>query len=381
MKRETRRMARSDNKSHIACVLMLILCMIGSGSMLSFAESDAAGHESSLTVDQTYQRTGMGPAGLECRYSLSGAGQDNPMPAGSSDGVYSFTLGNDADGNGEITFTTALPSGSPGEEPVLRFTHAGVYTYTLEPDAASVAELEAAGYAIDRTAYTIAVYVNQVDGGLAVEAVVAYDAAKDPEDPETQKASAIHYYHKFTGDPHPCRIDPLVKKVISGDKPSSDETFRFTIAAKPDQSELPAGMTAMPMPAAAQGSQSYTIEIAGAGEKGFGEIEYTQPGKYVYWITEKEGRADGYGYDQKVYRLVADVTSYHTDSLRVETAYTYHKILSADKAIFTNVYDQDGGHPRTGDEIRLTVLAGVMAAAVIAIILLLAYRRKKDRDE
>lgn len=160
MKRETRRMARSDHKSHIACVLVLILCMIGSGSMLSFAESDAAGHENSLAVDQTYQRTGMGPAGLECRYSLSGTGPDNPMPAGSSDGVYSFTLGNDADGNGEITFTTALPSGSPGEEPVLRFTHAGVYTYTLKPDAASVAELEAAGYTIDRTAYTIAVYVN-----------------------------------------------------------------------------------------------------------------------------------------------------------------------------------------------------------------------------
>jgi pilin isopeptide linkage protein/LPXTG-motif cell wall-anchored protein len=236
---------------------------------------------------------------------------------------------------------------------------------------------------VDQSEYNIKVFVkNNGSGGLEIERVFALESSVDPDNPtEDQKLSSITYNHRYAGDPNPCFIDPPVKKVITGDTPATDETFYFTITAKPDQSTLPEGMTKMPMPEAANGQQSYTMSIVGEGEREFGEIWFSQPGKYVYEITENKGNADGYGYDKSVYTVIADVTMDANGNLHV--AQTEKKgLFEADEIVFNNAYDENGGEPKTGDDFRLKLIVGIMIAAAAAIgLLLVTRRRRRDEEE
>ncbi|GEM_PF-268976 len=99
--------------------------------------------------------------------------------------------------------------------------------------------------------------------------------------------------------------DPPVTKTISGDTPSTQSTFTFSLTADPNESTLPSDMAAdqMPMPEGANGQQSMTTTIQGSGSSEFGNFHFTRPGTYVYRITEVNTGVEGYTYDPSVYTV------------------------------------------------------------------------------
>ena len=371
-------MRKTIHKFRIAFIAMLVLSMIAFGSMLSFAASgDQESGGPSITIYQMFSVNGVEPAGLDKSFDYILTSDNGPLPSGTLADGYVFTLDNNGTDQIELTFTG--DSAATGNHVVV-FSHAGVYLYHLKLDENSIPEDDR--YTVDQSEYNVKVFVkNDGNGGLAIERVFALESNVDPDNPsEDQKLSSITYNHRYAGDPSPCFIDPPVKKVITGDKPAKNETFYFTITAKQDQSTLPEGMTEMPMPEAANGQQSYTMSIVGEGEREFGEIWFTQPGKYVYEITENKGNADGYGYDKSVYTVIADVTMDANGNLHV--AQTDKKgLFETDEIVFSNAYDEDGGEPNTGDEIRFKVTIGIMIAAAAAMVLLLFARRRRRNEE
>ena len=121
--------------------------------------------------------------------------------------------------------------------------------------------------------------------------------------------------------------DPPVRKTITGDKPSKDSRFYFTMTANPEKSTLPTGMTEMPMPTAAGSSQSMTIAVDGEGSGEFGDITFTEPGTYVYDVREKNNGVKGYNYDDTVYE-VRYVVKETDDSTTGE-----HNVLTCERTI------------------------------------------------
>ncbi|MGP1349324.1 MAG: InlB B-repeat-containing protein [Stomatobaculum sp.] len=105
----------------------------------------------------------------------------------------------------------------------------------------------------------------------------------------------------------------IVHKALSGEPPLGTESFRFTLRAA---GSTAVGVTALPMPSAAGGAQSYSFSIAGAGNEMLGAMVFTQPGEYRYELREepgssygyRAGQPYGYSYDASVYEIVFTVT-------------------------------------------------------------------------
>ncbi len=385
-------MKNTIRKWRIPYVVLLVISVMTCGAVFSFAASDTD-QNATLTVDQTFQIIGAKPSDLDetCEYTITAVTTDAPMPGGKSGGSYTFPLSNDGSKSDSITFTNAC--GTAEGAHVINFTKAGEYEYTITPPKAVVSGVTE-GYTLDEAAYNIKVSVVNSENGLIVTAMTVNSKA------DTTKKPAIHYTHKYKSKgPKPCFIDPPVKKEITGDKPDKDATFRFTMKADPGKSILPKGMSKMPMPNGMK-EQSYTITIKGEGEREFGIVEFTKPGKYVYQITEEKGSEDGYTYDKSVYTVIAEVTEDANKNLVVKQT-NKKGLRSADKAIFTNKYKKNGGNnnnsndkpgkrwkrggtgstARTGDTIRLGLFITIFAVAVLGLIVLLVKRsRRKDES-
>jgi pilin isopeptide linkage protein/uncharacterized repeat protein (TIGR02543 family) len=101
--------------------------------------------------------------------------------------------------------------------------------------------------------------------------------------------------------------DPPVRKTISGDTPTTDETFVFSLSAQPALSTLPTGMTSMPMPGGVS-EQTVTTTIVGSGSSEFGTFTFNAPGTYVYKISEIDTGAANYEYDSSEYLVTYVVT-------------------------------------------------------------------------
>jgi pilin isopeptide linkage protein len=148
--------------------------------------------------------------------------------------------------------------------------------------------------------------------------------------------------------------DPPVRKTITGDKPSKDSRFYFTMTAEPEKSTLPTGMTTMPMPEAADGAQSMTISVKGEGTGEFGDITFTEPGTYVYEVMEKNTGAKGYTYDDTVYEVRYVVQEADDSTTGTNNALTCEKTILKDGVVqssmtfaFTNKYsapNNNGGN-------------------------------------
>ena len=237
------------------------------------------------------------------------------------------TFTNDADGN--IDFGTYT------------FEKAGTYTYT-----AKEAKGDNEHMTYDSGEHTFVITVTDEGGTLKAE-VKSDDGAKA----------------KFTNTytPEPVSIDPPVQKVITGDKPASPATFTFQMKAITEGAPMPAG--------SADGIKS--MQITGAGSKEFGEIVYTEPGEWVYEISELKGNAEGYTYDTTVYTLTVKVTQNDDGTLtKTET------IKGGDAIVFTNKYEAPKT-PKTGDT-TLQVGPLFLAGAVITGIAAFGARRRED---
>lgn len=130
----------------------------------------------------------------------------------------------------------------------------------------------------------------------------------------------------------PVLNDPPVKKVITGDKPSKDAEFTFTLKALDTTAE---GVEELPMPEGSEG-QTKTKVVTGAGEYEFGNIEFTMPGTYRYEITEKNTGEANYTYDDAVYEITYEVTQVddHLECVRTMT----RNGENTDDVVFTNKY-------------------------------------------
>jgi pilin isopeptide linkage protein/LPXTG-motif cell wall-anchored protein len=280
--------------------------------------------------DITKNITGNTPSGAETfEFTIAAGSDDTPLPNGSTGGSYNVSV------NGAGTV-------SPGE---VVFTEPGTYSYTITEKNTG-----AENYTYDTSTYTVTYKVTEENGRLNAERTITkgtdtvgavtfsneYKGTGEPENPTTPS------------DPSVTAGDPPVKKVITGDKPKTDSTFEFTLAADRVHSTLPSGMTSMPMPAAAGTEQSMTTTITGEGSSEFGDITFTAPGTYVYNITEKNTGVAGYTYDDSIYQITYVVSEGEDGKLNcVRTIRKNGEVVTGAEFAFTNSYKTDSGDDST----------------------------------
>ncbi|WP_314872029.1 InlB B-repeat-containing protein [Stomatobaculum longum] len=184
----------------------------------------------------------------------------------------------------------------------------------------------------------------------------------------TQDNAVVNLYAKWT-PVTPAVANLTIQKTLTGDRgpiatgetaPLVAETFSFTLQAK----SAVAGTT-YPMPtgtAAGAQSQTYTIPTSdlasGSASVRTGNISFQFPGVYEYEVTESQGSATGYTYDNKVYTVrytatQTGATIHVTTELQDGAGATFTAVTSGDAtAAFTNDYqlpkyqvefDADGG--------------------------------------
>lgn len=180
-----------------------------------------------------------------------------------------------------------------------------------------------------------------------------------------------------------CSVNLEVEKTISGDTPSTDESFVFVLNAVDDE----------PMPS------ENSITIVGKGTKTFESIEYTTVGDYHYTLSEVKGNAVGYTYDSTVYSITVQVT---TDDNRNLYAAVYMAKEGSDgkssKAIFTNNYKapqpakshtpetsvsskNNLGTADTGDNTNLSLWLALSAFGLIGLVITLFVTSKDKNTE
>ena len=118
---------------------------------------------------------------------------------------------------------------------------------------------------------------------------------------------------------------PALTKILGGEAnrtlatgettPLTAETFNFEFKAV---STTVPGMSTLPMPTAAHGAQTYTVNRAGAGALQIGSLRFLFAGDYVYELRELPGAAGtpgtpaaaqgSYTYDNAVYRITYHIT-------------------------------------------------------------------------
>ena len=172
-------------------------------------------------------------------------------------------------------------------------------------------------------------------------------------------------YAGFTNayTPNPTSAEFEVEKKLAGDKPSKDETFIFSMKVislveggsylKSDSDEE------------IKTGDSWSIAITGAGSAVFDEIEYCKAGKYVYEITELDGKADGWVYSKVKWTVTVTVTD--EDGILSNTVtYESEGVSSAKKATFTNEY-KPPETPKTGDDTSITRYLFMMAISLFCM--------------
>lgn len=161
------------------------------------------------------------------------------------------------------------------------FSKAGTYKFTI-------AELAGTdnGYTYDNETYEWIVVVEDQSSLLTV---TSNTLVKVSDSSTVNEATFINEY-EVVDDTYTI---PTVTKTISGDTPSTDETFNFTITAV---------TSGAPMPS------KTAITTKGAGTANFGSMTYTAAGTYVYSIQEDAGNNPGYSYSTNIYELTIVVT-------------------------------------------------------------------------
>ena len=128
-----------------------------------------------------------------------------------------------------------------------------------------------------------------------------------------------------TYKPTPVTVNPDLKKTVEGN-PANPAKFTFNFKALDANNPMPEGSV--------DGIKEATI--TGSGTTSIGNIEFKLPGTYVYELTEVQGVARGYTYDQTVYTFTYKVKDVNGD-LQSELVIT-KGTEEVNTAEFTNVY-------------------------------------------
>ena len=289
-------------------LLFGILCFLLLPQTAYAAGTPAA---ATLTVDQVFTTSAAGVSDV-FPYELVAKNSANPMPAGSVNGIYSFTVS----GTNSVKINMAFPD-------------TGVYHYTLRRSQSAAA---VSGYVYDNQVYRITVTVTNQGGGNLTAGVVVRKAG-------SSKSAAIRFSHSYIYSPSDptVMVNPPVRKMVSGN-PRTDSVFTFQLTAGKPGSPMPAG--------SANGVKTITIKGSGVAE--FGTWAYTTAGTYFYTISEVNNHASGYTYDTAVY-TITDVVQPVNNQLVVSRTVTNRLAKPVTACIFINQYKESGGGTKPGD--------------------------------
>ncbi len=160
-------------KTH--CFLRQVMAFALIFAAISHAHAVSNGVQTNLPIQQHFitEADGMVQTEPSATYELAAMQPSNPMPKGSQDGIYQFTLTG-------IDTTLSLP---------LWFDHAGTYGYTLRPISVFPADSSP-----DQHCYQIYVSVqNGPDGALSIQMIAQHS--------QEAKSNTILFAHHLHGNP------------------------------------------------------------------------------------------------------------------------------------------------------------------------------------
>ena len=238
----------------------------------------------------------------------------------------------------------------------ITFRAAGTYSFTI-----SEVKGNTPGYTYDDSVWTLTVKTKLEGGLLVLDGDPVYKSDKQTAanvNPEAEFVNKFEYFVEFA---------PAVFKSFSVDSDPRPSAVTFSFTLKPNDNypgvEMPAGSSA---------------SVTGYGKGYFDAIKFTEPGTYLFTITEVNGRASGYSYDTAKWTLSVTVTADAKGQLSV-TAVSYSKqgsnIVLADYASFVNSFDKEKV-PKTGDSSSLPGYTAALLGSAGALAILEFIRRK-----
>ena len=228
------------------------------------------------------------------------------------DGVVVASGTNDA--NGTVTL-------SP-----IHYEAPGTHTYTLREACPNALGLYK-GVTYDGTTYTVVTTVSDNGDGTLT--------ATHKLDGTTESAGFTNKYHAM-----PTQVSIGAIKVLEGRELKKDE-FSFKLVGEDIES---------------------TVTNDADGKINFDKFEYSEPGTYVYTISEVKGDEAGMTYDKSVFTATANVVDDGEGNLKASVAYTKGD-KSVEGIVFNNTYKKpetptptpDPGTPKTVTNIVKTV--------------------------
>ena len=228
------------------------------------------------------------------------------------DGVVVASGTNDANGN-----VTLSP---------IHYEAPGTHTYTLRearPNALSLYK----GVTYDGTTYTVVTTVSDNGDGTL--------AATHKLEGTTESAGFTNKYHAM-----PTQVSIGAIKVLEGRELKKDE-FSFKLVGEDIES---------------------TVTNDADGKINFDKFEYSEPGTYVYTISEVKGDEAGMTYDKSVFTATVNVVDDGEGNLKANVAFTKGD-KSVEGIVFNNTYKKpetptptpDPGTPKTVTNIVKTV--------------------------
>ena len=332
----------TKNKS-ILCVAAVLLMILIAGLLVPMT-AYAADNTLRITVSQIFETSSSSTEAV-FKYKLTPLESGNPMPSGSTEEGYVFTV----TGN------------SSAEIGPINYSQPDIYSYEL----CQVIETEKPGFSYDKRVYTLDVYV---DAELHISLIV-----KNRDGNKTDRIVFENGYSVSPSDPA-LMVDPPVRKTIIGN-PYKDSMFKFRLTAQNISNPMPAGSL----------NGVKEIVITGTGEKEFGKWSYDKEGVYVYTVSEVNSGEKNYTYDMTVY-TITDTVKDENGQLVLSRVVTNNSNQQTASLAFVNKYSVDEGKPGpiTGDDIKTALYYFLFAlggtAAVGATIYLIAGKRRKKDD-
>lgn len=237
-------------------------------------------------------------------------------------GEFTFELLEDdkvvASGTNDANGTVAL---SP-----IRYEAPGTHTYTLREACPNALGLYK-GVAYDSATYTVVTTVSDNGDGTLT--------ASHKLEGTTESAGFTNKYHAM-----PTQISIGAIKVLEGRELKKDE-FSFKLVGEDVES---------------------TVTNDADGKISFDKFEYSEPGTYVYTISEVKGDEAGMTYDKSVFTATVNVVDDGEGNLKASVAYAKGD-KSVEGIVFNNTYKKpetpvptpDPGTPKTVTNIVKTV--------------------------
>lgn len=129
----------------------------------------------------------------------------------------------------------------------------------------------------------------------------------------------------------PAKATLEVRKEIDGEVPAQKDIFHFTLMAMQTDAK---NVTVMPTPEGTQ--RSYNFTITGDNKKTLNQIVFTEPGNYIYQLTEQDDGLPGYVADKSTYEI-----RYHVvqgERGLTQTNEIYKDGEKVDEIVFTDHY-------------------------------------------